>query len=251
MCQGQPKHQHQRQQHQHQRQHNHHLVLIRHGESLWNKENRFTGWCDVDLSHHGREQAQKAGILLKEKGYSFDFAFSSVLKRAIRTLWMVLDEMEQMWLPVQCYWQLNERHYGALQGLNKDEIRAQYGKEQVFQWRRSYDIKPPPMKEATLLELKQSLKYSNVPASSIPLSESLKDTQARLLPVWEKEMVPKIKEGKKILIVAHGNSLRALIQHIEKISSKEITQLDIPTGQPISYLLHKEKLTMEAKEILS
>ena len=229
-----------------------HLVLIRHGESLWNQENRFTGWCDVDLSSRGREQAQEAGALLKAKGFQFDRAFSSVLKRAIRTLWIILDEMEQMWLPVQCCWQLNERHYGALQGLNKDETREQYGEDQIFQWRRSYDISPPLAEKSALKDLKgnsetslQGLQYKGL--SVFPNGESLKETQARLLPLWEGEMVPHLKKGKALLVVAHGNSLRALIQHLEKISPAEITQINIPTGQPLSYLLN-QKLEVESKE---
>ena len=203
-------------------------MLIRHGQSQWNQENLFTGWTDIDLNQKGREEARIAGLLLKEKGLTFDCAFTSVLKRAIRTLWIILDEMDLMWIPVIKTWRLNERHYGSLQGKNKNHIMEQYGKNQVQKWRRGFTTKPPEMREQTL----HPKIYKNV---TPPAGESLKDTQERLLPVWKEAIQPKIQEKKSLLIAAHGNSLRALIKHLENIPNDEISSLDIPTGQPIIY----------------
>ena len=213
------------------------LVLIRHGESTWNLENRFTGWTDVDLTDTGIAQAKNAGRLLKAEGYEFDIAYTSVLKRATRTLWHTLDEMDRTWLPVQHSWRLNERHYGALQGLNKGETAKKFGDEQVLVWRRSYDT-PPPALEAT--DERTSFgdpRYAGVPKDSIPLTECLKDTVARVMPVWDDEIAPAIRAGKKILISAHGNSLRALIKMLDGISDEDIVSLNIPNGQPLVYEL--------------
>ena len=209
------------------------LVLIRHGQSLWNKQNRFTGWADIDLSDQGIKEARRAGILLKEAGLQFDLACSSVLKRAIRTLWLVLEELDQMWLPVIKSWRLNERHYGALTGLNKLEITKKYGEKQVQLWRRDYETSPPLLEESR--DLKKNKHYQII--KSHPLGESLKETKQRVLPIWEKEIIPLLKEGKKILLVAHGNSLRAFIKQIENLSNEEITKVEIPTGTPIAYPL--------------
>ena len=208
-----------------------HLVLIRHGQSLWNQQNRFTGWTDIDLNQQGREEARQAGLLLKEKGLVFDCAFTSVLKRAIRTLWIILDEMDLMGIPVIKTWRLNERHYGALQGQNKDSIMEQYGKDQLQKWRRDFIIKLPELQEKQILHPQI---YKNL---TPPRSESLKDTQKRLLPVWKETIQPLILEKKSVLISAHGNSLRALIKHLENISDKNISSLNIPTGQPLIYSL--------------
>lgn len=205
-----------------------HLVLIRHGQSQWNQENLFTGWTDIDLSQKGQEEARTAGLLLKEKGLTFDCAFTSVLKRAIRTLWIILDEMNLMWIPVIKTWRLNERHYGALQGKNKKHIMEQYGKDQVQKWRRDFTTPLPEIREQTL----HPKIYKNV---TPPLGESLKDTQDRLLPFWKEIIQPQIQEKKSLLIAAHGNSLRALVKHLENIPNDEISSLDIPTGQPIIY----------------
>ena len=208
-----------------------HLVLIRHGQSQWNQKNLFTGWTDIDLNQKGQEEAQKAGLLLKEKGLTFDCAFTSVLKRAIRTLWIILDEMDLMWIPVIKTWRLNERHYGALQGKNKNHIMEQYGKDQLQKWRRDFSIKPP------LLEGKQVFHPKIDKNLTLPRGESLKDTQNRLLPFWKQTILPMIQEKKSVLIVAHGNSLRALIKHLENISDSKIPSLNIPTGKPIIYSL--------------
>jgi 2,3-bisphosphoglycerate-dependent phosphoglycerate mutase len=216
------------------------IVLIRHGESSWNKENRFTGWTDVDLTDKGREEAKKAGQLLKSEGFTFDIAYTSVLKRAIRTLWMVMEEMDQMWLPVHNSWRLNERHYGALQGLNKAETAAKYGEEQVHIWRRSYDIPPPAMEPGDERYAGKDPRYSNLRADEIPLTESLKITVDRFLPYWYQEIVPVIKSGKKVIIAAHGNSLRALIKHLDKISDEDIPNLNVPTGIPLVYELNDD-----------
>ena len=213
------------------------LVLLRHGESIWNQENRFTGWTDVDLTEKGRQEAQKAARLLKENNFTFDCAYTSLLKRAIRTLWITLDEMDLMWIPVERAWQLNERHYGALQGLNKSETAAQYGEEQVRIWRRSYAIRPPALEKSDLRYPGNDLRYKNLPEASLPLCECLKDTLDRLLPYWHNTLAPKISSGSNVLIVAHGNSLRALVQYLDKISDDAILNLNIPTGVPLVYEL--------------
>ena len=215
----------------------HTLVLIRHGESQWNLENRFTGWVDVDLSAKGREEAAAAGRLLKESGFVFDVAFTSVLKRAIRTLWFVLEEMDMMWIPVRHSWRLNERHYGALQGLNKSEMAAKYGDEQVHIWRRSYDIQPPPLERTSPMYPGLDPRYSDLKPHEIPRTECLKDTVARFLPYWQQVIVPEIQSGKRVIIAAHGNSLRALVKHLDNISDEAITGLNIPTGVPLVYEL--------------
>lgn len=216
------------------------LVLIRHGESVWNKENRFTGWKDVDLSEKGREEAQSAGELLKTEGFEFDLAYTSVLKRAIRTLNIILDEMDTMWLPVIKNWRLNERHYGNLQGLNKAETAAQYGDEQVHIWRRSYDIPPPPMDISDERNPRNDRRYNDLSDEEIPLTECLKDTVARFVPYWETEIAPKIREGKRLIIAAHGNSLRALVKYLDNIADEEIVKLNIPTGVPLVYELNDD-----------
>lgn len=213
------------------------LVLLRHGESQWNRENRFTGWTDVDLSEKGLEEAHAAGALLRTEGFTFDVAYTSVLKRAIRTLWITLDELDRMWIPVHRSWRLNERHYGALQGLNKAETAAQYGDEQVFIWRRSYSIPPEPLAADDERSPARDPRYAALAPEEIPLTECLKDTVARFLPVWNEEIVPQIKAGKNVLIAAHGNSLRALIKNLEGISDDDISQLNIPTGMPLVYEL--------------
>jgi 2,3-bisphosphoglycerate-dependent phosphoglycerate mutase len=218
----------------------HKLVLIRHGESQWNKENRFTGWKDVDLSEKGIQEAHMAGKLLKEEGYTFDEAYTSVLKRAIRTLWIVLDEMDLMWIPETKSWLLNERHYGALQGLNKAEMAAQYGEEQVLKWRRSFDIPPDPMEESDPRYLGNDPRYSTIDKGKFPATECLKDTVERVVPYFKDEIVPKIKNGKRIIVAAHGNSLRALVKHLDDVSDDQITQLNIPTGIPLVYELDEE-----------
>jgi 2,3-bisphosphoglycerate-dependent phosphoglycerate mutase len=213
------------------------LVLLRHGESDWNKENRFTGWTDVDLSARGREEAREAGRLLKEGGYGFDLAFTSVLKRAIRTLWIALDEMDLMWIPVEKCWRLNERHYGALQGLNKAETAAQHGEAQVKIWRRSYDIPPPALERADPRHPSRDPRYAALSDSELPLTESLKDTVARFLPYWHDTIAPAVTSGRRVLIAAHGNSLRALVKYLDNISEKAIVELNIPTGIPLVYEL--------------
>ena len=213
------------------------LVLIRHGESLWNKENRFTGWYDVDLSEKGLGEAKDGGQLLKKEGYVFDIAFTSVLKRAIRTLWIVLDQMDLMWIPVLRDWRLNERHYGSLQGLNKSETAAKYGEDQVKIWRRSYDVPPPSLEESDPRNPAKDPRYQALRKSDLPLTECLKDTVARVLPFWHDVASPMIKAGKKVLIVAHGNSLRALVKYLDNISEQEILGMNIPTGIPLVYEL--------------
>lgn len=215
----------------------HTLVLIRHGESTWNQENRFTGWVDCPLSEAGIKEAHKGGKLLKEAGYKFDKAYTSVLKRAIKTLWIVLEETDQMYIPITNSWRLNERHYGALQGLNKQETVDKHGKEQVLVWRRSYDIPPPDVDEDSENYPGNNPVYKDVPKSELPKSESLKLTEARFMSDWENVYVPEIKSGKKLLIAAHGNTLRALVKHLDNISSEEITGLNIPTGIPLVYEL--------------
>lgn len=213
------------------------LVVVRHGESTWNKENRFTGWTDVDLSEKGKEEAKKAGEILKAEGFEFDLAYTSVLKRAIRTLWYVLDEMDLMWIPVIRDWRLNERHYGALQGLNKAETAARHGEEQVKIWRRSYDIQPPALEESDERFPGRDPRYGNLTAEQLPKTECLKDTVARFLPLWKNEISSDIKSGKKVLVVAHGNSLRALVKYLDNIPDDEIVGLNIPTGIPLVYEL--------------
>ncbi|MDR3257158.1 MAG: 2,3-diphosphoglycerate-dependent phosphoglycerate mutase [Endomicrobium sp.] len=213
------------------------IVLIRHGESVWNKENRFTGWSDVDLSEKGNEEALKAGQQLKKDGFIFDLAYTSVLKRAVKTLWNVLNIMDLLWIPVIKSWKLNERHYGALQGLNKAETAAKYGEEQVKIWRRSYDIQPMALDENDKRYPGKDVRYSVLSKSEIPLTECLKDTVARVVPFWEKEIVPQIKTGKKIIIAAHGNSLRALVKYLDSISDSDIVNLNIPTAVPLIYEL--------------
>ncbi len=213
------------------------LVLLRHGESIWNKENRFTGWTDVDLSRKGTEEARKSGQVLKEKGYTFDVAFTSVQKRAIRTLWLVLDEMDLMWIPVYRSWRLNERHYGALQGLNKSETAAKYGEEQVLIWRRSYDIRPPSLEKTDERYPGNDPIYADLDEKDIPLTECLKDTVERFLPYWHEVLAPTIKSGKRVIISAHGNSLRALVKYLDHISDDDIVRLNIPTGIPLVYEL--------------
>ena len=213
------------------------IVLIRHGESLWNKENRFTGWADVDLSEKGKEEAAKAGQQLKKEGFAFDMAYTSVLKRAVKTLWTVLDNMDLNWIPVINSWKLNERHYGALQGLNKAETAAKFGEEQVKIWRRSYDTPPPALEKSDERFPGNDSRYSSLAEEELPLTECLKDTVARVIPYWEKEIAPKIKEGKKIIIAAHGNSLRALVKYLDNISDSDIVSLNIPTAMPLVYEL--------------
>ncbi len=213
------------------------LVLLRHGESVWNLANRFTGWTDVDLSENGKAEARKAGALLKKYEFPFDRAYSSVLKRAIRTLWIVLDELNEMWLPTEHDWRLNERHYGALQGLNKAETAVQYGEEQVHLWRRSYDIPPPLLEPSDERHPKNDPRYADIPVEQLPCGESLKDTLHRLLPYWHSTLAPALNAGQKILIVAHGNSLRALVQYLDNLSNDEILNLNIPTGVPLVYEL--------------
>jgi 2,3-bisphosphoglycerate-dependent phosphoglycerate mutase len=213
------------------------LVLLRHGESVWNKENLFTGWTDVDLSEKGMEEAHQAGKLLKQEGYQFDVAYTSVLKRAIRTLWTTLDEMDLMWIPVMRDWRLNERHYGALQGLNKAQTAAKYGDAQVKIWRRSYDTRPPDLDLDDERYPGKDLRYKSLKPEELPRAECLKDTVARFLPLWHETIVPDIKAGKKVLIAAHGNSLRALVKYLDNISDDEITELNIPTGIPLVYEL--------------
>ena len=216
------------------------LVLVRHGESTWNKENRFTGWTDVDLSEKGREEAKKAGKVLKADGYDFDLAYTSVLKRAIRTLWYIMDEMDLMWIPVIRDWRLNERHYGALQGLNKAETAAKHGEKQVKIWRRSYDIQPPALEESDERFPGHDPKYRSLSDKELPRTECLKDTVARFLPLWKNEISADIKSGKKVLIVAHGNSLRALVKYLDNIPDEEIVGLNIPTGIPLVYELNDD-----------
>src|SRR5271165_1021510 len=213
------------------------IVLLRHGESIWNKENLFTGWTDVDLSEQGKAEAKRAGELLKAEGFTFDMAFTSVLKRAIRTLWIALDELDLMWIPVIHSWRLNERHYGALQGLNKAQTAAKYGDEQVHVWRRSYDTSPPPLEETDPRYPGADPRYRGLRKAELPLTECLKDTVARFLPYWQETIVPAIQSGKRVLIAAHGNSLRALVKYLDHISDQEIVSLNIPTGVPLVYEL--------------
>lgn len=213
------------------------LVLLRHGESIWNKENLFTGWTDVDLSDRGKAEAKQAGELLKAEGFTFDIAFTSVLKRAIRTLWIALDELDAMWIPVEHSWRLNERHYGALQGLNKAQTAATYGDDQVLVWRRSYDVPPPALEQSDPRYPGTDPRYRELTLSELPLTECLKDTVARFLPFWHQTIVPAILSDKKVIITAHGNSLRALVKHLDHISDEDIIELNIPTGVPLVYEL--------------
>jgi len=216
------------------------LVLVRHGQSTWNLENRFTGWTDVDLSEQGIREAHEAAETFRSKGYTFDVAFTSVLKRAIRTLWIILDEMDLMWIPVHRSWRLNERHYGALQGLNKKEMAEKYGIERVQVWRRSYDTPPPVLSRTDSRHPCHDSRYADIPPDVLPATESLKTTLERVLPYWHEEIVPQLKLGKKVLISAHGNSLRALVKHLDSISDREITDLNIPTGIPLVYELDEQ-----------
>ena len=218
----------------------HKLVLIRHGESEWNKENRFTGWKDVDLSERGKEEAHKAGQILKKEGFTFNEAYTSVLKRAIRTLWIILDEMDLMWIPVHKSWLLNERHYGALQGLNKTEMAAQYGEEQVLKWRRSFDIPPNPLEETDERWLGKDPRYALIEPGKFPKAEALKQTVERVVPYYQTEIAPKITQGKRLIIAAHGNSLRALVKYLDTISDEDIVHYNIPTGVPLVYELDED-----------
>ena len=213
------------------------LVLIRHGESDWNRENRFTGWTDVDLSEKGLAEAHEGGCVLKAGGYVFDVAYTSVLKRAIRTLWIVLDEMDLMWIPVVRTWRLNERHYGALQGLNKAETAAKFGEDQVKVWRRSYDVPPPALEPADERYPGHDPRYKTLTKQELPLTECLKDTVARFLPYWHETVAPAVRRGERVLIAAHGNSLRALVKYLDNVSDEEIIGLNIPTGVPLVYEL--------------
>jgi len=216
------------------------IVFMRHGESTWNLENRFTGWTDVDLTEKGRAEARQAGQLLTEAGFDFDLCYTSVLKRAIRTLWITLDEMDRMWLPVVHSWRLNERHYGALQGLNKAETAAKYGDQQVMTWRRSYDTPPNPLEDGDPRGSAGDPRYARLKPEEIPRTECLKDTVARVMPLWEESIAPAIRAGKQILVSAHGNSLRALIKMLDNISDTDIVGLNIPNGQPLVYELDAE-----------
>jgi len=213
------------------------LVLLRHGESTWNRENRFTGWTDVDLSDRGRLEAEEAGRLLRDGGYTFDLAYTSVLKRAIRTLWIALDVLDLMWIPVEKHWRLNERHYGALQGLNKAETAAKHGEAQTKIWRRSYDIPPPPLTADDPRSPSRDPRYADLAPNELPLTETLKDTVARFLPYWHGTIAPSIRAGRRVVIAAHGNSLRALVKYLDNISESDIVELNIPTGIPLVYEL--------------
>jgi 2,3-bisphosphoglycerate-dependent phosphoglycerate mutase len=215
----------------------HKLVLLRHGESTWNKENRFTGWTDVDLTDKGRQEAAHAGQLLREEGYAFDLLFTSVLKRAIRTANIALDELDELWLPVERSWRLNERHYGALQGLNKAETAAKHGEDQVKIWRRAYAIAPPPLAADDSRHPSHDARYKDLRPADLPLTESLKGTVERFLPYWRESIAPPIKAGKRVLIAAHGNSLRALVKYLDNVSDADIVELNIPTGIPLVYEL--------------
>ena len=218
----------------------HKLVLLRHGESIWNKENLFTGWTDVDLSDKGREEAKEAGRVLRQEGFSFDVAYTSLLKRAIRTLWIALDEMDLMWIPVIRDWRLNERHYGALQGLNKAETAAKYGEAQVKTWRRSYDIPPPALEASDPRYPGHDPRYRNLTRDELPLTECLKDTVARFLPCWNNVIAPDVRNSKRVLITAHGNSLRALIKYLDNVPESHIVELNVPTGMPLVYELDQD-----------
>ena len=222
------------------------IVLLRHGESSWNKENRFTGWTDVDLTEKGIEEAKQAGRLMKEAGFEFDQAYSSVLKRAMRTLWLALEEMDRLWIPIQRNWRLNERHYGALQGLNKAETAAKYGDAQVLTWRRSYDTPPPALEfddpRHPRFDARYAEKFSGLSEKELPMTECLKDTVARFVPFWEDTIAPAVKSGKSVVVAAHGNSIRALVKYLDNISDADIVELNIPTGIPLVYELDDETL---------
>jgi len=218
----------------------HKLILLRHGESDWNRENRFTGWTDVDLSATGIEEARRSGRILRDKGFTFDVAYTSVLKRAIRTLWIVLDEMDLMWIPVYRSWRLNKRHYGALQGLNKAETAARHGEQQVKVWRRSYDVPPPALDPADPRFPGRDRRYAGLTDRELPRTESLKDTVARFLPYWQETIAPEVRAGRSVLIAAHGNSLRALVKHLDGVSDDDIVGLNIPTGVPLLYELDRD-----------
>lgn len=215
----------------------HKVVLLRHGESIWNRENLFSGWTDVDLSEHGLEEALESARLLKEDGYTFDVAYTSVLRRAIKTLWVVLEEMDLMWIPIHHSWRLNERHYGALQGLDKAETARRHGEEQVLIWRRSYDVPPPALGPDEARAAAHDPRYRDLKPDEFPLKESLQDTVARFLPYWNDTIGPTIRAGQRVLIAAHGNSLRALVQHLDELTEEEIIDLNIPTGIPLVYEL--------------
>jgi 2,3-bisphosphoglycerate-dependent phosphoglycerate mutase len=216
------------------------IVLLRHGESDWNKQNRFTGWTDVDLSEKGIAEAKEGARVLKEQGYTFDIAYTSVLKRAIRTLWIVMDEMDLMWIPVYRSWRLNERHYGALQGLNKAETAEKYGEAQVKVWRRSYDIRPPALEQTDPRYPGFDPRYKSLSQQELPLTECLKDTVARFLPYWHEVIAPAVKTGQRVIIAAHGNSLRALVKYLDNIPEQDIVELNIPTGMPLVYELDQD-----------
>jgi 2,3-bisphosphoglycerate-dependent phosphoglycerate mutase len=218
----------------------HKIVLLRHGESVWNRENRFTGWADVGLTQQGMDEAKEAARLLTEAGFAFDVAFTSVLKRAIKTLWVVLEEMDRMWIPVHHSWRLNERHYGALQGLNKAETAAKFGDAQVKIWRRAYDTPPPPLEDGDPRIAADDPRYADIDRRAFPRTECLKDTVARFLPFWHSAIAPTIRSGKSVLIAAHGNSLRAVVKYLDGVSDAEIVELNIPTGQPLVYELDRE-----------
>ena len=218
----------------------HKIVLLRHGESVWNRENRFTGWADVGLTQQGMEEAKEAARLLTEAGFAFDVAFTSVLKRAIKTLWVVLEEMDRMWIPVHYSWRLNERHYGALQGLNKAETAEKFGDAQVKIWRRAYDTPPPPLEDGDPRIAADDPRYADIDRRAFPRTECLKDTVARFLPFWHSAIAPTIRSGKSVLIAAHGNSLRAVVKYLDGVSDAEIVELNIPTGQPLVYELDRE-----------
>jgi 2,3-bisphosphoglycerate-dependent phosphoglycerate mutase len=218
----------------------HKLVLLRHGESIWNRENRFSGWTDVPLSEAGEREAKEGGRLLREEGFAFDVAFTSVLKRAIKTLWLVLEEMDRMWIPVHHTWRLNERHYGALQGLNKAETAAKFGDAQVKIWRRAYDTPPPPLEDGDPRLETDNPRYAGLAPGEFPKTECLKDTVGRFLPYWHETISPTLRSGKRVIIAAHGNSLRALVKYLDEVSDQEIVELNIPTGIPLVYELDEE-----------
>lgn len=218
----------------------HQLVLVRHGESIWNRENLFTGWTDVDLSERGVEESRKAGLLLKEHGFVFDVAYTSVLKRAIRTLWIMLEQMDLMWIPERKDWRLNERHYGALQGLNKAQTAEKYGEEQVKLWRRSYHVSPPALPDGDRRFPGFDPRYADFPKHLLPRTECLQDTVERVLPCWQQQIVPALREGRRVLIVAHGNSLRGLIKYLDRVPDNDIVSLEIPTGNPLVYELNDD-----------
>jgi 2,3-bisphosphoglycerate-dependent phosphoglycerate mutase len=221
------------------------IVLLRHGESVWNKENRFTGWTDVDLSDKGLEEAREAGRVLREAGFTFDVAHGSVLKRAIRTLWIVLDELGLMWIPQHLSWRLNERHYGALQGLNKSEMAAKFGEDQILAWRRSYDVPPPALEKSDERFPGRDPRYAGMNPADVPVTECLKDTVARFLPHWNEVIAPDVKAGKRVLVAAHGNTIRALVKYLDNVSEKDIVGLNIPTGIPLVYELDDDLKPMK------